>query len=74
MYANDVTYYDPFCPNEFLKGAMKAKYTTNFYKEFNYAYQNEYRFTWPFPGPKILHPLDIQVEPLRDICDLITVE
>lgn len=63
-----VRYFDPLrAHREVLAG---------FEKDFEYAYQREYRFIWnppPSAPAGVLPPLTISLGPLRDLCSVISL-
>jgi hypothetical protein len=70
MRSGGVRYYDPLVLDDV---EMKDLSTTpvEFVKDWRYGYQSEYRFVWPVePGAK-LAPINIEVGPLNDICDVV---
>ncbi len=71
MRGNDVHYYDPLSPDEALEKMIKEPLAIMFFKYFRYTYQAEYRFVWPVKDDTKLAPINIEVGPLHDICDLI---
>lgn len=71
MVADDVRYYDWLCTDEFIHEALTAKLPIHFFKDFRYTYQAEYRFTWPIPKKRSIEPIDVELGPLEDICDLL---
>jgi hypothetical protein len=74
MYANDVRYYDPFCPDDVLQDMFTAKFAISFYKDLRYAYQQEYRFIWPVKAKRLPSYVDIEVGPMDKICDLLELK
>jgi len=71
MRGNDVRYYDPLSPGEALENMCKEPLPIMFFKDFRYTYQAEYRFVWPVKDVTELAPVNIEVGPLHDICDLV---
>jgi len=48
----------------------------SFEKDFDYAYQREFRFVWDPPAPDIkrdLPPLSVTLGPLNDVCSIIAL-
>ncbi|MFA7404712.1 MAG: hypothetical protein WC007_12005 [Pelobacteraceae bacterium] len=73
MYANDVKYYDPLCPDDSFPEMFTSPFALFFYKDFRYAYQDEYRFLWPMKDLIALKPIEIEIGPITDIAELLQI-
>lgn len=73
MYANDVKYYDPLCPDDSFPEMFTSRCPLFFYKDFRYAYQKEYRFSWPMKERVTLEPIEIEIGPIQDIAELVEI-
>jgi hypothetical protein len=73
MVGSEVLYCDPLVPDEWFEEAFRKKLPLETSKHFKYAYQWEYRFVWPTKVKRLPTHLDIEIQPLHDICDLIGI-
>jgi hypothetical protein len=74
MYANDVKYYDPLCPDDSFSEIFTSRCPLFFCKDFRYAYQKEYRFSWPMKERVELEPIEIEIGSIQDIAELLETE
>jgi hypothetical protein len=67
FYFDNVTYRDPFRPTK--------NDDVLYSKHFRFSYQSEFRLTWESPGPVLLplNPIFLELGPLTDYCDLLTL-
>jgi hypothetical protein len=71
MRGDNVRYYDPLSPDDVVKNMTTMPLAVMFFKDWSYSYQTEYRFVWLGEPGATLAPIDIEVKPLGDICELV---
>ena len=73
MIADDVRYYDPLSPDDVFPEIVDHPLALYLYKDFRYAYQAEYRFIWPVGEGIKIHPINVNLGSLKDICELLVI-